>query len=239
MESSENNESYSINSEFNSTPPKTRHFHFSKKSLEEYKRIAFSDENLHTQLAQKHTPSGILKQITDFLSNNSQGATLLEISEYLENNWPGLKSTRGFSYGKGETKRIVLGALNSSKNFEIIENPDTKVKIWKIRDDSNEFNSENLLESAHKSKTKKSLIKSKLNMKENSVIRKPKSKKIPLSLLNTKIRVPKTAKNRARCKEILTLLESIYEKSHNDISYIFSPIDVFFGIVNKKEFKRR
>jgi len=143
------------------------------------------------------------KLITDYLTANPSGLTLLEITDFLKLHLKELQHTKE-SVGRGSMKRIVLGTLNSSKAFEQQVNPKSGVNVWKLKQ---------LIDTPEETK---------------STPKKTRVRKIPLSTLESNIKIPKKTKAKAECREILCLLERTYERLKPDIGDYIEKVNVNF-----------
>lgn len=198
--SNNSNLDLSFPSELHNTPMKPSRM-LTRNSFEEYKKATHSSDSE----TGKRPRSEIVKVITEFLLAHPSGATLLEIAEHLQSSWPGFTATRGYTYGKGSAKRIALGALNSSKAFELQENRETGVKVWRIKPHNE--------------------ISLKDAVKEQPA--KRKGKVASPNTLKSSIRIPKGIEKKARNTEIISLLEKLYDRVKPSIAGSLQATNVF------------
>ena len=189
-------------------PPRPKEL-LTRKSLKEYEKAVFLPEESPAKQprssGKKEPEMSITEIIIDFLGKTDDGATLSEITEHLQRHWGGLKHTKGYSYGKGSITRIALGALNESKAVTMYQKPESGIKMWKLKPEAFP------------------ILRTTLG---NSTTKGKHSRKIPLSVLRTKITVPRSAAFRSKYKEILTLLEAIYERVGPKVPELLSQVSV-------------
>ena len=125
----------------------------------------------------------------------------------MQYNWQGFTSTRGYTYGKGSAKRIALGALNSSKLFELHENIETGVKLWRIKQHKRVVLANSMKDLPAKS-----------------------TRRIIVNSFKSGLRIPKGIKGKAKNTEILSLLENLYTKLSPSIESSLQTTDVIVNI---------
>ncbi len=202
----------------------------SRRSLEEYKRVALADDEdeiaAEVEEEDKKDSGGDSKQepaeqvavdsnssrmsiteiISDFLERNPEGATLISIADHLRKRWNGIGAAREHRYGQGSIKRIALGALNEGKMFRMAANP-SGVKMWRL-DPTAVRATEKTTKSPPPRKSRR-------------------AKKVQPGALQFKVAFPRAGPDRAKFREVLTLLEAVYEKLGPQIGPVLSQANVW------------